>query len=76
MSQSSEESCSHERTFSLGGKCSDRAYWTWPSGESGDGYVPQGLGLGGGDYIDVEVCIDCAKVIGLSAADVFLQEGE
>lgn len=27
-----------------------------------DGYVPHGLGIGGGDYLRFTVCLDCGKI--------------
>jgi hypothetical protein len=29
-----------------------------------DGYVPDGLGIGGGDYIELHWCMDCGQVQG------------
>lgn len=65
--------CVHERTFSIGGKASDRHNWFWPDGSEGDGYAPNIPGLCGGDYVDLEVCIDCKIVIGFPSADEILE---
>lgn len=65
--------CAHKRTFNLGGKSSDRNSWSTSfSDDEGDGYVPRGVGLGGGDYYDITICIDCKQVVGLPDADAFL----
>jgi hypothetical protein len=29
---------------------------------STDGYVPSGLGIGGGDYIDFKLCLNCGQI--------------
>jgi hypothetical protein len=29
-----------------------------------DGYVPRALGIGGGDYIEFEVCLNCGQMQG------------
>lgn len=62
-------SCSHNNTLTFGGKTRDLNYWTLPSGRSGDGYVPGFFsedGRGGGDYIDLNICIDCHVVLNLN----------
>jgi hypothetical protein len=64
--------CTHDRTLSLSAKCSDMCYVNWPDGTSSDGYAPNIDGLGGGDNVDVKVCIDCKVVIGLADADAIL----
>jgi len=61
--------CKHEHTISFGGKCSDLFDLTWPDGTGYDGYVPYDLGIGGGDYIQVTVCVDCHRVIGMPSPD-------
>jgi hypothetical protein len=30
----------------------------------GDGYVPSGLNIGGGDYLEFKMCLDCGRVQG------------
>ena len=61
--------CEHKNTISFGGKCSDLFDLTWPDGAEYEGYVPNGIGIGGGDYIHMRVCVDCHQVIGMSSAD-------
>jgi hypothetical protein len=29
-----------------------------------NGYVPSGLGIGGGDYIDFKLCLSCGQIQG------------
>ena len=62
--------CKSERTMSVTCKCSDRFYAFMgeegdkPDGREHDGYVPKDLGIGGGDYIDFEYCLDCGQIQG------------
>jgi hypothetical protein len=65
--------CTHERTISLSGKTSDMCFITWPNGQSSDGYVPNDIGFGGGDYLEVEACLDCKQVIGMPDAMAILK---
>lgn len=50
--------------FMIGGKTSDIAFWRLPDGTYGSGYVPGLPGIGGGDYIEIEICVECGKVEG------------
>lgn len=55
--------CSSERILEFTAKCSDC------SGSSiGDfqkeGYVPRDLGIGGGDYVEFNLCLDCGQMQG------------
>ena len=69
--------CTHESTFSIGGKTADRCSWTFPDGKRGDGYVPHIRGIGGGDYIRITVCMECKQVVGFMPEDVLeAQTGE
>jgi hypothetical protein len=27
-----------------------------------DGYVPKGIGIGGGDYVEFDWCLDCGQI--------------
>jgi len=55
--------CSSERSASIAAKSSDRN-----SGEIDgvefEGYVPDDIGIGAGDYIWFEWCLDCGQIIG------------
>lgn len=57
--------CSHTNTFSVSAKCSDCCTITHPDGTMTHGYVPRDLGIGGGDYAKLTICIDCAAVVNL-----------
>lgn len=61
--------CKHERTVSVGGKCSDMSDVRFHDGTKTDGYMPYpDFGLGSGDYIEFTVCLDCHQVIGFDDA--------
>ena len=68
--------CEHERTLMISSKVSDTLYLD--IGERGpgkapelthQGYVPRDLGLGGTDYLELEVCLACKVVLDLADAD-------
>lgn len=67
--------CTHPRQIRIRGKCSDMAHVRFPDGHETSDYMVDGLGLGGGDYIEIKVCIDCKVCIGLASADVILAIG-
>ena len=47
----------------VSGKCSDLCFVEM-DGQEHDGYVPDDLGIGGGDYITIEFCLDCGQLAG------------
>lgn len=55
--------CEHKRTAHVTGKCSDRCFVTAGDQEH-DGYVPDDMGIGGGDYLEFGYCLDCGKIQG------------
>ena len=44
-------------------KCSDCCVVVIGDSES-DGYVPRGMGIGGGDYVEFRYCLDCGVIVG------------
>lgn len=54
--------CSSERIVHCGGNVSDMFNMT--AYEVYEGYVPRGLNLGSGDYIELKVCFDCGTLQG------------
>jgi len=54
--------CGSNRIASVNAKCSDLCNVQLPSGEELDGYVPDNLNIGGGDYIRFEFCMDCGRI--------------
>lgn len=55
--------CKSERVASILGHCVDRFVARLDSKEY-EGYVPHDMGLGGGDDIDIDVCLDCGQIQG------------
>lgn len=55
--------CGSKRVLSAGGKCSDLFSASIDSLEV-DGYVPDDLGIGGGNYIEFDLCLDCGQLQG------------
>lgn len=53
-----------QRILAVSGKCSDMCSVVFPNRKEKDGYVPRGICLGGGDYLDVMIDIDTGKVVG------------
>lgn len=57
------QKCKSDRVLSFGCKCSDMSNWSMGSKE-GDGYVLSDIGIGGGDYVRFEYCLDCGQIQG------------
>ena len=59
------QSCSSERVLEIGGKCSDLCHYSLKGQQSGDySYVPGDMGIGGGDYLRINLCLDCGQTQG------------
>ena len=56
--------CSSVRDANIGGKCSDMCGYSVGDGDALDGYVPGDMGIGGGDYIEFDFCLDCGQIQG------------
>lgn len=58
--------CNSLRLVEINAKCNDACWVTdTRTGNTGNGYVPDDLGLGeGGDYIEVMYCLDCGQIQG------------
>lgn len=52
------------RVMSIQSHASDCNFITFPNGKTHDGYVPHGIGVGGGDDMFIEVDIDTGKIVG------------
>lgn len=57
------QSCGSERIAEVGGKVSDLCHVAIGEQEH-DGYVPQDMGIGGGDYLDFDFCLNCGQIQG------------
>lgn len=55
--------CQSERVLSVGGKVSDM-FWASIGDKDHDGYVPDDLGCGSGDYFTLSYCLDCGQTVG------------
>jgi hypothetical protein len=55
--------CKGTRIASISSKSSDLNYIT-VGANSNDGYVPNDMGIGGGDYIKFSWCLDCGQIQG------------
>lgn len=53
--------CKSTRLLYVGAKTSDMC-WARLGTHDHNGYVPEGFGIGGGDYLDIEFCLDCGQV--------------
>lgn len=66
------KNCNSNRVASVNAKCSDCCGVNLGD-VSHEGYVPEGLGIGGGDYIDFSFCLDCGQLQGnfpLASAEI------
>lgn len=55
--------CGSDRILSGGGKSSDCNGFQF-RGREDDGYVPRDVGIGGGDYYEIELCLECGQMQG------------
>jgi hypothetical protein len=55
------KNCKTDKILSVNGKCSDMCFAVY-DGYEHDGYVPNNLGIGGGDYIEFKLCLNCGQV--------------
>ena len=57
------QKCESDRIASFSAKCRDLSSTRIGDVEE-DGYLPYDMGVGGGDYLDIEVCLDCGQLQG------------
>ena len=50
------QTCKSDRVVEITSKCSDLCFTTY-KGREKDGYVPQDIGIGGGDYVSINFYI-------------------
>lgn len=55
--------CSSDRIIHVNGKTSDMNFVEYKNEEI-DGYLPDNIGIGGGDYIHFSYCADCGTIQG------------
>jgi len=57
--------CRNNRIATISAKCSDLCNVSIiPAKKSHTGYVPDSLGIGGGDYVEFSYCLDCGQMQG------------
>jgi len=56
--------CKSDRILSVNAKCSDMCFVQINGYEKSD-YVPNDLGIGGGDYVHFDMCLECGQVQGV-----------
>ncbi len=56
--------CASNRIAEISAKCSDLCFIKIPGFKEHDGYVPNSLNIGGGDFVRLELCLDCGQVQG------------
>lgn len=54
-------SCGSERLAEVTGKTSDMCHIRIGDTEH-DGYVPEGMNIGSGDYLEFDLCLDCGRI--------------
>ena len=57
------QNCGSDKLLSISGKVSDR-FTMFQDEHEYNGYVPDGLEIGGGDYIEFEYCLYCGQIDG------------
>ncbi len=57
-------------------KCDDRCSVTVGENDSGGDYVPRGMGIGGGDYVEFSWCLECGQIQGKFPLPLTALEGE
>lgn len=55
--------CCSDKIFSISAKSSDCNDYSYKE-EQRQGYVPHNLNIGGGDYLEIAVCMDCGQLQG------------
>jgi hypothetical protein len=55
--------CNSDRIVEINSKSSDCNFVDFQGAEY-NGYVPNDLGIGGGDYIRFKYCLDCGQIQG------------
>ena len=58
------ENCGSERVLQISGKCNDMCNMSFKNAEH-NCYVPSDSPVGGGDYIEIDICFACGKAQGI-----------
>ena len=57
--------CDSERIIEISAKCSDLCTLQYKNAEY-NGEVPSDINIGSGDYIEVDICLECGHAQGVS----------
>ena len=57
------QKCKSDRILVVNGKTSDLCFALFKDKEH-EGYVPEKLNIGGGDYLEFSVCLECGQLQG------------
>lgn len=57
------QKCNSHRVADVSTKGSDLSFYSLGDREH-DGYLPDGVGIGGGDYLEMTYCLDCGQIQG------------
>lgn len=58
------QKCESNRILQISGKTSDLVWAKIGDREQDDGYVPSGMNIGSGDYLEFNVCLECGQMQG------------
>ena len=71
------QQCDSERVLYISGKTKDLCFVRdTTTSKTRDGYVPNSIGIGGGDYIEFNFCLDCGQIQGTFPVAGALKEEE
>lgn len=57
------QTCNSSRIADVSAKCNDLCVVEIGDSEH-DGYVPDDMGIGKGDYVELKFCLDCGQIQG------------
>jgi hypothetical protein len=58
------QNCDSERVVSVSAKCDEDSILVGLRDEEGQGELPDGIGIGAGQFLDMELCLDCGQMQG------------
>ena len=61
--------CDNQKIAHVGAKCNDMFSLTYENIEI-DGYVPSGLNIGGGYYVEFNFCLNCGQIQNFKPVDI------
>lgn len=62
------QNCGEHKILQVSAKCSDMCNVVYPDNtesiDKSNGYVPDNIGIGGGDYVEFDYCANCGQIQG------------